>query len=322
MKPTVVIAVADAAAPPPELRRLESTVTPVYVSTPEQFRANSASSPVLLVWDLHTTLVHECGPGTFAWIHTNSLGVNAVATAEAAKAATVTNTRGLFEQPMAEFVLASILFRTKAFDRLVAQQRERVWNQQPTGRLAGRRALVVGAGGVGRAIAALLRAVGIEVRLVGRTRRAERGDDGSEQQIFGIDELPELLPDADDIVLAAPLTAATRGLIGAHELALMRPDAHVINVGRGQLLDEAALADALRSGSIGAATLDVFAQEPLPPESPLWGLEGVLVSPHQSADTTGWRDAAVDLFLDNHARFERGEPLKNVVDLAALLLRG
>jgi phosphoglycerate dehydrogenase-like enzyme len=122
--------------------------------------------------------------------------------------------------------------------------------------------------------------------------------------------------------LAAPLTAATRGLIGAHELALMRPDAHVINVGRGQLLDEAALADALRSGSIGAATLDVFAQEPLPPESPLWGLEGVLVSPHQSADTTGWRDAAVDLFLDNHARFERGEPLKNVVDLGALLLRG
>ncbi|UQN15116.1 D-2-hydroxyacid dehydrogenase [Gulosibacter sp. ACHW.36C] len=322
MKPMVLVAVADAAEPPPELARLERDLTPHYVSTPEEYRAVLADAKVLLVWDLQTKLVHECGPGKVEWIHTNSLGVNAVATAEVADSVTVTNTQGLFEQPMAEFVLASILYRAKGLDRLLAHQRGKVWDQQPTSRIAGRRALVVGAGGVGRTIAELLRATGIDVAIIGRTRREEPDARGGTRVVHGIDELHELLPGADDIVLAAPLTEATRGLIGLAELALMKQSAHLINVGRGGLVDEAALIDALRCGAPAAATLDVFAQEPLPPESPLWEMEQVLVSPHQSADTIGWRDAAVELFLENYARHRAGEPLSNVVNVGALRVDG
>jgi phosphoglycerate dehydrogenase-like enzyme len=115
-------------------------------------------------------------------------------------------------------------------------------------------------------------------------------------------------------VLAAPLTATTRGMLDAPTLAALRPTARVINVGRGALVVEPDLIDALREGRIGGAALDVFAREPLPADSPLWTLPGVIVSPHMSGDLVGWRQALVEVFRDNLARYRAGEPLRNVVD--------
>jgi phosphoglycerate dehydrogenase-like enzyme len=127
-------------------------------------------------------------------------------------------------------------------------------------------------------------------------------------------DLAQLLPEADYVVLAAPLTEGTRGVVGAAELAAMRPTARLVNVGRGELVVEAALVEALRSGQIGGAALDVFEREPLPQGSPLWTMPRVLVSPHMSADAFGWREQLAELFLDNLRRWCAGEPLRNVVD--------
>jgi phosphoglycerate dehydrogenase-like enzyme len=145
----------------------------------------------------------------------------------------------------------------------------------------------------------------MRVELVGR-----RASDG----VHAAEALPGLLPLADWLVLAAPLTEATRGMLDAAALAALRPSARVINVGRGALVVEPDLVDALRGGRLAGAALDVFAQEPLPPESPLWDLPGVIVSPHMSGDVLGWREELVEVFADNLARYRAGEPLLNVVD--------
>jgi phosphoglycerate dehydrogenase-like enzyme len=166
---------------------------------------------------------------------------------------------------------------------------------------------VVGGGPIGRAIAGLLRAVGMRVDLVGRC-----GGPG----VHPASALAGLLPRAEWLVLAAPLTEATRGLLGPAALAALPPAARVINVGRGELVVDDALADALRSGRLAGAALDVFVDEPLPAGSPLWGLPGLIVSPHMSGDVVGWQDRLVELFTDNLVRYRTGRPLRNVVDKA------
>jgi phosphoglycerate dehydrogenase-like enzyme len=133
--------------------------------------------------------------------------------------------------------------------------------------------------------------------------------------VQAIDDLDQLLPEADDVVLALPLTEATRGLIDARRLALMRPGARLVNVGRGALVVEEALLDSVRDGHLGAAALDVFEREPLPPDHPFWATDNVLVSPHMSGDLVGWRDRVVDRFAANLRRWVAGDPLADVVDL-------
>lgn len=317
MKPKVIIAVVEGAPILDEFSLIHEVAEPIYASTPAEFRAAQREARVMLVWDLGTPLIREVGLGELQWIHTNSIGVNAVATPEAARSdVIVTNTRGLFEAPMAEFVLAGILLHAKSMRRTIEDQRREVWEQRSTQVLRGRHAVVVGAGGVGAEVAMLLRAVGMQADIVGRTRRV---DDGPLGLVRGIEELPGLLPVMDDLVLAAPLTDATRGMIGAAELAEMKQGAHVVNVGRGPLLDEDALIAALRSGHIGAATLDVFETEPLAPGHPFWGMENVFVSPHQSADVIGWRRAAVELFVRNLRSWQAGEKLENPVDISTFV---
>ncbi|GLB67168.1 D-2-hydroxyacid dehydrogenase [Arthrobacter mangrovi] len=323
MKPRVIVVLAKDAPVRGDFALIEEVAVPVYVRTAEELCAARRDARVMLVWDLATTLIRDCGPEGLEWIQTNSIGVNAVATPEvAASKVLVTNTRGLFEQPMAEFVLASILLQAKDMRRSIENQRRRVWDQRSTLRLQGRRAAVIGAGGVGARIALLLRTVGMDVDIVGRTPRIDGGavDGRMLGPVRGMDELPELLPEIDDLVLAAPLTDSTRGLIGARELAVMRPNAHVVNVGRGPLLDEDALLAALQSGRIGAATLDVFETEPLRADHPFWEMENVFVSPHQSADFVGWQRAAVEMFVRNLRRWQQGEQLENVVDLTGFVL--
>jgi phosphoglycerate dehydrogenase-like enzyme len=257
---------------------------------------------VLLVWNFTSDAVRHAWPAADAlrWVHTASAGVDRLVFPGLLESpVTLTNSRGVFDTPMAEYVLGLVLAMAKDLPGTLAAQARHEWRHRETEPVTGRTAVVVGGGPIGRAIAALLSAVGMRVELVGR-RDFER--------------LPGLLPTADWLVLAAPLTDATRGMLDAEALAALHPSARVINVGRGALVVEPDLVDALRAGRIAGAALDVFAREPLPPDSPLWDLPGVIVSPHMSGDLIGWREALVTVFAENLARYRAGEPLHNVVD--------
>jgi phosphoglycerate dehydrogenase-like enzyme len=268
---------------------------------------------VLLAWDFRTPALAAAWPAAdrLRWVHTASAGVDNVLTPEvAASAVTVTNSRGVFDAAIAEYVLGLVLAFAKDLVGTWERQRRRVWEHRDTERVAGATAVVVGVGPIGRATTRMLRAAGVHVRSVGRTAR----DDPELGAVSASADLVRLLPEADYVVLVAPLTAQTRGMVGAAELAAMRPTARLINVGRGELVVEPELIAALRSGGIGGAALDVFEREPLPQSSPLWDLPGVLVSPHMSADAVGWREQLAELFLGNLRRWCAGEPLCNVVD--------
>jgi phosphoglycerate dehydrogenase-like enzyme len=257
---------------------------------------------VLLVWDFTSDAVRDAWPAADAlrWVHTASAGVDRLTFRGLLESdVTLTNSRGVFDRPIAEYVLGLVLAMAKDLPGTLAAQARREWLHRESEPIAGRRAVVVGGGPIGRAIARLLGAVGMDVELIGRRE---------------FDDLPGLLPRADWLVLAAPLTDTTRGMLDAATLARLRPSARVINVGRGALVVEHDLVDALRAGRIAGAALDVFAREPLPPDSPLWTLPGVIVSPHMSGDLVGWRQELVEVFRDNLARYQAGEPLRNVVN--------
>ena len=271
-------------------------------ATDDTLAAALPGTEVLLVWDFNSDAVrdHWAAADALRWVHTASAGVDRLTFPALLDSPVIlTNSRGVFDAPMAEYVLGLVLAMAKDIPGSLAAQARREWRHRETEPVAGRCAVVVGGGPIGGAIARLLGAVGMQVELVGRRE-------------FGT--LAALLPRADWLVLAAPLTAATRGMLDAEALALMRPTARVINVGRGGLVVEPDLVAALRTGRIAGAALDVFAREPLPAESPLWELPGVIVSPHMSGDVVGWRETLVELFTDNLARYQAGKPLRNVVD--------
>ncbi len=280
-----------------------------YAGNARELAAALPGTEVLLVWDFLSDAVEAAWPaadGGLRWVHTASAGVDRLTFPALLAADTViTNSRGVFDTPIAEYVLGLVLAMAKDLPTTLAFQREGTWRHRETQRVAGTRAVVVGGGPIGRSTAALLAAVGIDAVLVGR--RAGAG-------MRAFDELDGLLPGADWLVLAAPLTPATRGLLGAARIAALPRRARVVNVGRGALVDEDALAAALAAGRLAGAALDVFAAEPLPADSPLWRLPGVVVSPHMSADTHGWRDELLTVFLANLERYRRGAPLRNVVD--------
>jgi len=226
---------------------------------------------------------------------------------------TVTNARGVFDRPIAEFVLASVLAHAKLLHESRDLQRDRVWRHRETRTVVGARALIVGTGAIGRETARLLRAVGLEVRGAGRTARTDDIDFG---EVVASADLVDHVGWCDYLVNAAPLTEQTRGLVNAAVCAAMRPSAHLINVGRGATVVESDLAEALSDGALDGAALDVFEREPLPADSPLWGLPEVVVSAHMSGDVVGWRDVLARQFVANAERWLAGEPLENVVDTA------
>ena len=246
------------------------------------------------------------------WIQWGGAGVDATLFPALVESdVTLTNVRGVFDQPMAEYTLGMILAFAKDFRASYDRQRERTWSHRLSERIEGTKALVVGAGSIGRAIARTLRAAGIEVEGVGRTARDGDPDFG---RVYGNEDLDRVLGSADWVVLIAPLTDRTRGLFGASRFAAMKPTARFFNLGRGALVDEPAMIAALENGVIAGAGLDVFTEEPLPSGSPLWGMENVFVSPHMSGDFQGHKKTMADVFIGNFRRFRAGEPLANVVD--------
>ncbi|WP_127932296.1 D-2-hydroxyacid dehydrogenase [Nonomuraea polychroma] len=247
------------------------------------------------------------------WVHVAATGVEHVLFDALVRDSglTLTNSRGIYDEAIAEYVLGLILALAKDLPGTLAHQRRREWRWRESERIGGRAVLVAGTGPIGRAIARQLRAAGLRVSGAGRTGRSGDPDFGT---VYGGGELLAALGEADYIVLAAPLTPQTRGMIDERALRAMKPTARLVNVGRGGLVVQDALVDALRRGRLAGAALDVFEEEPLPDDSPLWDLPGVIVSPHMAGDVHGWRAAQAELFLDNLRRYLAGRPLRNVVD--------
>jgi phosphoglycerate dehydrogenase-like enzyme len=269
---------------------------------------------VLFVWDFRSSALRDAWPAADAlrWVHVAGAGVDRVLFPELVESpVVVTNSRGIFDRPMAEYVLALILGFAKDLPATVRYQQAERWEYRETEDIAGKRAVVVGTGAIGREIARLLRAVGMAVHGVGRTVRETDPDFGA---VSSSSDLAATVRDADYVVVAAPLTDQTYGLVDAAVLDAMPRTARLINVGRGALVDQAALVEALESGSIAGAGLDVFTEEPLPPGDPLWRHPGVIVSAHMSGDSIGWTDRIIGLFASNLRRWQAGETLQNVVD--------
>jgi phosphoglycerate dehydrogenase-like enzyme len=284
-----------------------------FVTAREQLASDAADADVVFAWEPRLDWIETCWGWSrrLRWIAAASAGVDYLMfPALIGSDVVVTNSAGIFDDAMAEYTLALVSAVCADLPATIRLQGKREWLHRETRRLAGREVLVLGAGGIGRAITRLLLRAGVRARCLARTPRLDPGIG----QIAGMSSLRDLLPSADFIVLALPFTPATAGIIGAPELALLRGDAWLVNLGRGGLVDEPALVAALTAGTIGGAALDVFATEPLPAASPLWGLPNVIVSPHMSGDFRGWDRALTGLFLEQLGRYRAGLPLVNVVD--------
>lgn len=312
-RPVVAVLCATARDRPPHLGSLEPRADVRYTDTDGLAEAIDGAD-ALLLWDFFSTSVRDVWDHAdrLAWIHVAAAGVDKLLFPGLVESeVTVTNARGVFDRPIAEFVLALILARAKDLPTSFHLQHQRTWQHRESASIDGTNAFVVGTGAIGRETARLLRAVGMNVRGAGRTARNGDPDFGD---VVASDELAAHVGWADHVVVAAPLTDRTRGLVDGPVLAAMKSTAHLVNVGRGPVVDEPALVHALQNGAIGAASLDVVTTEPLPDDSPLWSMPNVVVTPHMSGDAHGWLDTLARQFVDNAERWLDGRGLVNVVD--------
>jgi phosphoglycerate dehydrogenase-like enzyme len=229
----------------------------------------------------------------------------------------LTNASGVHTVPISEHILAFLLAFGRGLHRALRAQLRREWfsyeQQTDLFELVGKTMVLAGIGAIGGRTAELATALGM--RVLGVRRDPTVGAPGVEA-MFGPDQLLDLLPEADFLVLAIPLTHETQGMIGEQELRAMKPTAYIINVGRGGIIQEDVLIQALQEGWIAGAGLDVFETEPLPEDSPLWGMENVILTCHYAGSTPRYDERAMAIFLNNLQRYRSGEPLRNVVDKA------
>jgi phosphoglycerate dehydrogenase-like enzyme len=227
----------------------------------------------------------------------------------------ITTASGVYSGPLAEFVLMALLAHVKDLDRLRRDKAEKRWREAHTETLRGKTLCIVGLGNIGRAVAERARPFG--VRVVG-VKRMVREDDAAwdyADELYATRDLHPALQEADYVVVTLPGTPETYGLLNAEAISVMKLGAYFVNVGRGKVVDEGALIEGLKSGQLSGAALDVFEEEPLPRESPLWDLENVIVSPHSTDNVPGLtNELQTELFCDNLWRYLNGEPLRNELD--------
>lgn len=253
------------------------------------------------------------------WLHLASAGATHVLFPQVVESdVIVTNSRGLYGIPIAEHVLGVMIILARKLHEAYRFQlqgkwpRKEMFDRYPTfSELYGRTAGIIGLGSIGLAVAERVKALGMRVVATKRTGGARPS---CVDELLGPEGLPQLLQTSDFVVIAAPLTPETQGLIGEKELRLMKPTSYILNVGRGAIIQEAVLIRALQEGWIAGAGLDVTEVEPPPPESALFRLPNVFLTPHYSGLRSNYWEHAVALFKPNLAKFLRGEPLDNVVD--------
>lgn len=288
--------------------------------TPEEdkeFRALLAEAEVLYDFPRgHVRDLTEAAPN-LRWVQGSMAGAGEVAEKAGLKNTdvTVTTASGVFSGPLAEFALAALLSHAKQFDRLRREKKEKIWRQTTTGSLEDKTLCIVGLGNIGCAVAERARPFGMRVVGVKRTVREDDAAWRYADNLYATEDLKNALGEADYIVATLPGTPETHRLLDKEALGTIKEGAYFVNIGRGSVVDEAALVEALERGHLSGAALDVFETEPLPEDSPLWEIEGVIVSPHSTdmvPELVNKRQT--DLFCDNLRRYLAGEELINVLD--------
>ncbi len=289
------------------------------VNLPDYQRVDEeiVEAEIVIAWSIRPEQI--AAAKKLRWIHSPAAAVNQLMFPELVNSEIIlTNAREVHGPVVAEHVIALIFALAKKIPGSVRLQEKHVWGQQilwdelPRVReVAGATVGMVGLGSIGRAVAQSARALGM--RVIAVREHPEKGSEDAEE-IFAPAKIDEIFRQADYVVLAAPVTDSTKAIANAERLALMKPGACLINVGRGPLVDEPALVDALRAGKIGGAALDVFPKEPLPADSPLWDAPNLLITPHTAALTDRLWDRHYALFSENLRRYLNDQPLLAVVD--------
>ena len=284
--------------------------------TEEELIESGIEAEILFTWGGTGVMPEEyCVRNkSLRWFHSFSSGMDPVMKSEISKLPImITNSKEIHAIPIAEHVMGFIIAYNRTFQFMYKKQGEHVWAkgmtrapQEAVGKTIG----IIGAGSIGAAIARNAKA--FRMKTIGLRRNPQPGEYFDE--MLGADELDKLLSNSDYVVTSTPLTPETQHLIGAAELSKMKETALLINVSRGGVIDQTALIEALRAGKLGGAALDVTDPEPLPPDSPLWDMENVMITPHMSADTPMTTTRATDSFCDNLRRYIAGEPLKNLLE--------
>lgn len=303
--PLTLLVTADPAAPYLKpLERLPEDTRVIISNNLRELRQTAPIADVLLSGDFrdpHAFLETFPLAHRVRWIHSLSAGIeNQLSPAIIASPVPMTNGRGVFSRPLGEWAIGAMIYFTYDFPRLRRNQRARKWEMFAHPELYGQTLTVVGYGDIGQAVGDRAKAFGMKVLTIRRQHQPS--------------DLMGAVAAADCIAVTAPLTPQTRGLIGVEQIRAMKSSAVVINVGRGPVIDEPALIEALQGRKIRGAALDVFETEPLPEDSPLWDMDNVLVSPHCADILPNSRELAVEFFVENFHRFAKGEPLQNIVN--------
>jgi len=270
---------------------------------------------MILQWSGTRELLRALWPmcGDVRWVHSMAAGVDKLLFPELVESdVLLTNGSGVFSASLGEFVLAAILYFAKDFRRMVRNQAAGVWEPFDVEEIGGKTVGILGYGDIGRAVASRVHAM--NMRVLATKRHVPELTDPPVERFYRPEAVREMMAQSDYIVATAPLTVETRHMISDAEFEVLKPTAVVINVGRGPVIDEVALLRALQEKRIRGAGLDVFEQEPLPAGHPFYKLENILLSPHCADHTADWQDQAMRFFLEQYARFQKGEVLKNIVN--------
>ena len=300
-------------APEEDLGRVRAVSPDLIVEkapTMEEALARAAHAEIILAGRWSDDLWR--GAPNLRWVQCSGAGVERFLTPEfIASPIMLTNAAGIYAIPIADHVLAFMLCFSRGFPRYLRSQLDHKWERDGGDELASKTLGIIGLGGIGAEVAR--RAKAFDMRVIAIRRRPDRPSPFADE-VRGPDSLPWLLVESDYIALCAALTPNTRHLIGEPELKLMKPTACLINIGRGRLIDEPALITALQAGRLAGVGLDVFAQEPLPADSPLWGMPNVIITPHSSGSSPRSHDRLMELFCENLRHYLAGEELLNVVN--------
>ena len=295
----------------------ENTIV-VRVDSEGNINGDATDAEVYFSWFyLKPTTLHRVlnAAPSLRWHHAPNAGVNHILTPKYLERDLIlTNGAGVHGIPIAEFVITYLLAYSKRLPSLYKLQNEQNWQRGlPIQELFGKTLLIIGAGGIGQEIAVRAKAFGM--RIFGSSRHPKPLPNFD--KVVGANEWKELLPESEFVVIAAPLTLETKGMIDMETLGLFRPDSYLINIARGAIVEESALTKALQEGWIAGAALDTVFTEPLPAESPLWTLPNVFITPHCSGNSPRVKERTIALFLENFTRYRQGQQLRNVVDKTA-----
>ena len=313
-KPVITVLTAPGEDAPPGIEEVKARGEVRFAWDEQTLRDTLPGTDVMMVTDFRTEAFEAAWPvaDRLQWIHATSAGVDALMFPGLIESdVTVTNARGIFDRGIAEYVAGTMLMFAKDFPQNVRLQQKHQWKHRDTELVHKKRVLVVGAGSIGHQIARLAKGIGMEPH--GIARKA-KDDDPDFVAIHSNDDLFEQLPLADFVVIAAPLTPQTEGLFDQKAFKAMKNSARLINIGRGPIVKTDDLISALDNGEIAGAGLDVFEEEPVPEDHPLWDYENVTMSAHMAGDFIGWKRALTDQFLENFDLWAQGKDRFNLVD--------